>query len=169
MTAVLLGAAVLLGWAADSGALKSLAPEWPEMVPNTAVMFIASGVALVVCGAPTPAGRRVVVAAGLVIAAISALTLAEYVLATDLRVDLLLIDDQPGASDPGRPSPHTATAFLGIGLSLLLSQAGARAATLARAAVVISTFVVLTAVVGYAYSVEHLRGLSSITGWRSTP
>lgn len=163
-TAVLLGAAVLLGWAVDAGVLKSMTPAWPEMVPNTAVMFIASGTALVVCGAATPARRRIVAAAGLVVVAISVVTLAEYVLGTDLRVDLLLIDDQPGASDPGRPSPHTATAFLGIGLSLLLSQAGARAATLARAAVVVSTFVVLAAVVGYAYSVEHLRGLSYITG-----
>ncbi|MBM4202021.1 MAG: hypothetical protein FJ189_12155, partial [Gammaproteobacteria bacterium] len=44
--AIVLGSAVLIGWAADIALLKSLSPVWVSMKANTAVCFVLIGIAL---------------------------------------------------------------------------------------------------------------------------
>ena len=46
--AILLGLLILIGWATDAGVLIRLAPSLPAAMPNTALMFVACGVALTV-------------------------------------------------------------------------------------------------------------------------
>lgn len=43
---VVVGSIVLVGWALDIAALKSVLPGWISMKPNTAFCFILSGIAL---------------------------------------------------------------------------------------------------------------------------
>jgi hypothetical protein len=44
--AMCVGGIVLVGWALDIAALKSVLPGWVSMKPNTAVAFILVGIAL---------------------------------------------------------------------------------------------------------------------------
>ena len=47
------GGLVLVGWAFDIAALKSVRPGWVSMAPNTALAFILTGIALLFAG-PSP-------------------------------------------------------------------------------------------------------------------
>ena len=51
--AVLVGVAVLAGWALDIGALKSVLPGWVAMKPNAAVAFILIGIAMLFSRPPS--------------------------------------------------------------------------------------------------------------------
>jgi len=83
--AVIVGGAVLSGWALDIAALKSVLPGWVSMKPNTAVAFILTGVALLLAR-PTPtlnpqrsASRtRLARLCGVLAGVIGVLSLAEY-------------------------------------------------------------------------------------------
>src|ERR1051325_3755228 len=46
LTAIILGAIVLIGWPFDIAAFKSILPGLPVMVPNTALGLILAGIAL---------------------------------------------------------------------------------------------------------------------------
>jgi hypothetical protein len=46
VAAVVTGGTVLVGWAFDIGALKSILPGWVSMKPNTALAFVLIGIAL---------------------------------------------------------------------------------------------------------------------------
>lgn len=111
----LLGIAVLLGWILDVPALKFFLATSPAMVPNTALMFILSGAALLLLASRVgPRWRWIarVLAALATLLAVS--TLAEYVLGRDLGVDRLLL-----VTDPARPAPQTAAGFVSVGAALL--------------------------------------------------
>lgn len=66
---------------------------------------------------------------GALVAFIGAITVIEYVLRIDLRIDQLLFRDDIGvvaAHAPGRMPPITATTILALGLALLLLDAETR-------------------------------------------
>ena len=166
------GVLVLAGWWWHVPALTRVLPGLPAMVPLTAVALVAAGAGLWLLG-PLRAGRARTVtgrAAAAAVAVVGGLVLAEYVGGVDLRVDRLLFAGSvhvsaTGGEFPGRPSPHTAVAFLAAGLALALldthTRAGRRpAAVLAPAAALVA----LTALLGYVYGVGYLRGLSPATG-----
>jgi hypothetical protein len=60
------------------------------------------------------------------VAFVAGLTLAEYILNVDLGIDHLFRETDSLARDPGRPSPHTALAFLVVGLWLSVLWSGSR-------------------------------------------
>jgi diguanylate cyclase (GGDEF)-like protein len=159
------GTLVLAGWILDVPALRSMAPSPPNMKPNTAIGFILIGLALWLSreGNRRP-GLRVAARsiAGLV-AVFAALTLAEYILDVDLGIDHLFRDMDSLASDPGRPSPHTALALLvlGLWLSILWSGSG-RVRQIRNWLSVLACLIALQAVLGYLYRVPYLSGVSDV-------
>jgi len=164
-TAACVGVAVLVGWMFDLSALKRAWPGVPPTKANAAVMLVAAGVGLAVIARSGPRRRERLFAgaAGAFCVTLSALTLLEYWHRLD--IDELLFRDTTGSALPGRPSPHAAIGLLLVGVNLIL-LADSRARRVRVAAWINNTLaiVVMAGVVGYAYSVDYLRGFSSVNG-----
>ncbi|MGH8631088.1 MAG: PAS domain S-box protein, partial [Burkholderiales bacterium] len=167
------GVVVLLGWALDVAALKSILPGLASMKANTALAFVLCGAALWLLaapdGVPTPVrnsrgagnwiARGCAAAAGL----LGMLSLGEHLFSWDFGIDQLLFQDRAqGSSYPGRMAPATAANFVLLAAALLLADRGARGwrwpAQWLVLAVALSSFV---AVLGYAYGVEALYGVAA--------
>ena len=118
--AVVLGALVLVGWARDVPALKSVLPGWVSMKPNTALCFILTGIALLPLPLTQSPGLTSVISnlahlCGLLAGLIGLLTLVESVFAWDFGIDQLLFTEPAGTvgtSVPGRMAPDTALSFM---------------------------------------------------------
>ncbi|MHB8060581.1 MAG: hypothetical protein ACYDHO_07100 [Gaiellaceae bacterium] len=163
-TAVL-GIAVLVGWALDLSALKRVWPGVPPTKANAALMIVAAGLGLVAIARAKPSRRLRLLAgaSGAFCVALSLLTLFEFW--HGLGIDELLFNDTTGSALPGRPSPHAAVGLLFAGANLIL-LAVSRARHVRAAAWINNTLAIVVAagVVGYAYSVDYLRGFSSVNG-----
>lgn len=159
------GIAVLVGWAFDLSALKRVWPGVPPTKANAAVMFVVAGVGLAVIAQAAPGRRRRLTAgaAGAFCVVLSALTLLEFW--QSLGIDELLFRDTTGSALPGRPSPHAAIGLLLAGANLFL-LGGSRVSYLRATAWINNALaiVVMAGVIGYAYSVDYLRGFSSVNG-----
>ncbi|HYS13723.1 MAG TPA: PAS domain-containing protein, partial [Burkholderiaceae bacterium] len=128
------GLTVLLGWALDVAALKSVVMGGVAMRANAAFCFVLLGVALLLRTADkagprlSPAGRRAELAglaasicAGLA-AAVGLLTLCEYAFGWDLGIDQLLFKqplDSMTVAAAGRMAPAAAFNFFILGCALL--------------------------------------------------
>ncbi|MEI8312327.1 MAG: PAS domain S-box protein, partial [Verrucomicrobiota bacterium] len=131
--ALVVGGAVLLGWALDVAALKSILPGWVSMKPNTAVAFILTGVALLLFRPPSSFGlhpsalvsllsRFCSLFAGL----IGLLSLSEYVFGWNPGFDQWLFCEPAGTvgtSYPGRMAPDTALCFMMLAAGLETARA----------------------------------------------
>ena len=165
-----LGMAVLVGWALDLSSLKRIWPGLPATKANAAVMLVFAGAGLAVLARAEPRRPERLFAgiAGAFCLVLSALTLLEYFW-RDLRIDELLFRDTTGSPEPGRPSPHAAVGLLlaGANLILLARSRRGRAPVRAPAAAWVNNalaIVVTAGIIGYAYSVNYLRGFSSVNG-----
>jgi signal transduction histidine kinase len=153
-----LGAAVLVGWALELEALKSLFPGGVSMKPNTALSFVLGGAALALGAAGGRTGRAAAVALAATVAILAAATLVEYG-GPDLAIDQLLFREAAGTigtTVPGRMAPNTAFGLLLLGAALALSWRGGGALRAARALALLALLVALIAVVGYLYGVSPL-------------
>jgi signal transduction histidine kinase len=154
------GLLVLLGWAFDIAALKSVSPGLPMMKANTAFGFVLMGVGLIVLHSEG-AGRSRLLAryCGSATALLGALTLAEYISGLDLRIDDLLFRNPIDAMSVslGRMSPAAALNFSIVGVTLSL-LAGKRSAALriADALLVFTALIGIIAMAGYLYNVTAL-------------
>ena len=118
--AVVTGAMVLVGWALDITALKSVLAGWVSMKPNAALCFILTGIAsLPPLSAQNPDRTSVISnltrLCGLLAGLIGLLTLAESIFSLDLGIDQLLFAEPAGTvgtSIPGRMAPETALCFV---------------------------------------------------------
>ncbi|NUZ08292.1 response regulator [Piscinibacter koreensis] len=154
----LAGVSVLLGWAFDVPALRSVIPGAVQMKANTAVALLASAIAL---GGALHEGRSARRAAALVLSGfvvlVGALTLWQYLAGVDLRVDELLVRDTGNAYNPakGRMSPYTAGAFvaLGVATGLLALRRGPRIVQVASGLV---SGVGVTAITGYVWNASDI-------------
>ncbi|MEU0885874.1 PAS domain S-box protein [Lentzea sp. NPDC005914] len=160
---------VLLGHATGVRSLASMIPGTGTMRPVEALMLVLSAIGLWLIApatASTPR-RRAGQALGFVVALVGALVVAEYLTGRQLGVDTLLFPHRVRewwtVTQPGRPSPHTAVAFILSGLALVLLDAdrgrGHRpAAVLAPA----GALVAIVALLGRAYGLVYLSGASRI-------
>lgn len=119
------GGLAIVGWLLDVAALKSVLPGLGTMKFNTALCALLAGAALWCLRDETAATtrRRIGLAAGLVVAGIATLTLAEYLGGWNLGIDewaIADLDTDPSVAAPGRMSIATALAFLVFGSALLL-------------------------------------------------
>ena len=160
-----LGLAVLAGWIFDLPLLRSLVAGWPEMKPNTAVaLALAAGAVWSLtaeAGATNARHRALAAFAAVGVAAIGALTLAQFVLRLNLNIDGLLVSHASPAATPwpGRMSPLVAADFLVLSIALLLIAGATRTAAIWTAQVLsllaaAGAFVVIT---GYLYGREQLE------------
>ncbi len=119
--AVMLGFAVLMGWAVHSTFLIQVAPDLAPMQRNTAASFALMGAAILGILVSRP---RLVFICSSIAAAVAGLSLLEYLFRANLGIDQLLgpANVLTKTSDPGRMSPTTALCFLLVAASLILAQ-----------------------------------------------
>ncbi len=153
MLAILLGFAVLLGWAIHSPFLIQLAPHLPPMKRNTALSFILSGVALlgIVIGKP-----RIAFIGSALAASLSAASILEYLFHASFGIDQLLgvafITTQ--SPEPGRMSPTTALCFTIFAVVTMLCQSG----LVSRKSPFLGITGLLLAAVGTSCGISSLSG-----------
>jgi len=152
-----LGCIVLYGWAFHVDGLMSILPGLVTMKANTALGIVLSGVSLwlLIPGESRTRRGQVARLLALLVVVIGAVTLAEYAFHLNLGIDELLFADPKGSvgtSSPGRLAPTTATAFITIGLALMLLDWKTRRGR--RPAQVLSLWAALIAIMainGYIY------------------
>jgi len=159
-----IGGLGLAGWILDSRLLTEIHVAYIPVAPNTALLSILLGIALLfVARWPVPRAMRFAIA-GLVSFCIllSGLTLAGILTGIDLKIDSLFISTgvTPGADPVGQMSPITATCFLlgSAAILLLLKKKNDPAA-------ILGTVITLTAgviLIGYWYGAPLLYGGSVI-------
>ncbi len=163
---VFLGIAILVGWALDLPILRSGVPGTLAVKANSALGFVAAGLAARTLASRRsgPRARLVAKVAGVVVGAVGFFTLVEYVTGVNLGIDQILFQDPASAEHPGRMAPNSALAFLFIGAGLALhdveTEAGTRPAQLLALA---AALVPLQALIGFAYGVEPMEGLAANT------
>ena len=156
------GCLVLFGWAFHIEHLKSVLPGLVTMKANTALGLAFSGTSLwlLLPGDSHTRRRQIAHFLALVVTVIGAATLSEYLFGLNLRIDQLLFNEPTGTVatySPGRMAPTTTTAFLAIGLALLLLDWNTRRGHRPAQALSLWAGVVATmAIVGYIYNATGL-------------
>jgi hypothetical protein len=116
--AILLGLLILIGGATGAAGLPRHAPSLPAATPNTALMFVACGLALTVGVRALGESRRAAVialACPLFVIAVSGATLIEHATGASLGIDNPFGVDMGATDHPGRPATHTVAAFFQLG------------------------------------------------------
>ncbi len=165
-TSAFLGLAILLGWALDLPLLRTGIPGGLSVKVNSALGFLAAGLAARTLASRRsgPRGRRVARVVGALVATVGFLTLLQYATRVSLGIDQALFQDVGATGHPGRMAANSALAFLFIGLGLALHDvetgSGTRPTQLLALA---AALVPLQAIIGYAYGVEPMEGLAANT------
>jgi PAS domain S-box-containing protein len=162
IVAVGVGCLVLYGWAFHIELLKSVLPGLVAMKANTALGLAFSGTSLwlLLPGDSRTPRNHIARFLAFLVTVIGAATLSEYLFGLNLRIDELLFNESTGTVatySPGRMAPTTSTAFLAIGLALLLLDWKTRRGH--RPAQVLSlwaAFVAMMAITGYIYHATAL-------------
>ena len=125
-----LAAASAVGWATGQHQLTRVFANWPPMTPWTAVLVAALGVAILL-QLGRPSRSRVWVGRGLAVAtgAVAVVFLIEYATGRYFGLDQVWFPEavrtlQP--TWPGRPSPQTASAVLGLSVAIGLTRVDRR-------------------------------------------
>jgi PAS domain S-box-containing protein len=157
---LLIAVLVLAGWLLDKPLLKSVLPDQVSTKANTAIGFALAALALWLLEdrQAAPWRRRAELGCALVVAALGAVSVAEYLLGTNLGIDQLIFREPAGAigtSHPGRMAPWTAVNFVLLGTALW-SVTRPRAVLAAQALGVLTAEIGLLNLIGYLYEVEGL-------------
>jgi len=156
MSVMLLGVIVIYGWHTGNAGLVQIHSAFAPMQYNTALAFILSGLALLLC----MAGR---ISPGIVYALlvilIGVLTLLQYLFGLDFGIDELFMDHYISVqtSTPGRMAPNTALCFTLSGLTLLLAARpnGYRSSSLMTGVLSSSVLGLATiALLGYLFDIQ---------------
>ncbi|MFP5373801.1 MAG: sensor histidine kinase [Gammaproteobacteria bacterium] len=162
---------VLLGWAADIEPLKRIRPGWVAMNPTTALLFLLAAAALWLQAGPQRAARfagasRAAQALAGLVAVAGAVKLGEHLGLAVPAVDqwlfaLQLAPDAERGFARNEMAPNTAVAFVLVGMALALldrgTAPGRRPAEWLAAG---SALIALLALLGYAYRIEAMYGVS---------
>ena len=166
---VALGILVMIGgWWLGIEPLKSIVPGLSTMKFNTALCFCLIGSGMARAPQPQRLVRRSAAARGAVVVVIGVLTLAEYVTGRNIGIDELVVRDTGnllGSGFPGRMSPLTATAWIGLGAGLMLLALGRHRRSIIAAHLIVSYagFVAFLAAAGYAFGADAFWHFSTYT------
>jgi signal transduction histidine kinase len=122
-----IGLAVLLGWALDLGALKSIPPRSVTMQPWTAMGLVLGALALWLAASPTRGARVASAALALALAAVAGVPLTEHATGLDFGTDLLLFPEAVLSQQtrpfgtPGRMTLLAAQGLVAVASALLLA------------------------------------------------
>ena len=158
------GVLVLIGWILSYEMLKSISPDWVSMKANTAICFLLSGASLWlhVRHSRGPLLARLAQGLGLVVLAAGALTILEYALGFDFRIDQAFFRESIGASStamPGRMAVAAAASFVLLGWSLFFfrTRFGTRFGRIIQIPAVLAACIAIIGVAGYLYGAEGLK------------
>src|SRR5216683_2664566 len=160
---VIIGAAVLAGWALDIPSLRGIG-QTSEMMPSTSVCFILCGLALLFQkkNARRWATLTAAILCGIVLL-ISVMTLIEHSIGQNLGLDLLLFRQQIIASTPtypGRMAINTAAAFICVALGILVLPRDRRVnGVISQVAGFGAVVIAFVAVIGYAFGVRDFYSM----------
>ncbi len=160
----LAGATSLLGWVLDVPLLTDWDNDGISIQPNAAIAALTTGVALIL---HATGHTRLSTACGVLVAAIGAATIFQYVSGVDLRIDTFLMFDRPwgrrGVIVPGRMGPPGSLSWTLIGTSVVLLSGGARCR---RAVSWLGIFVAGLAALslaGYLFGADRLYTIPTLT------
>ena len=132
----LVGALVLVGWAADVAALKAIVPGTIVMIPNTAVCFMLAGVSLWLQrderAAASPGARRAARVAAALVLVLGVLFSLERLFGWRFGIDTLLFPEAVSRypyRPVGVPAVNSAVCFALAGGALLLLDSETRRGT----------------------------------------
>jgi PAS domain S-box-containing protein len=158
------------GWLLDAEALKTVLSGGVTIKANAAVCLVLVGTALLLLA---PDGRQLHWnLAGRVLACVAmgigGATLAEHLTGHDFGIDQLLFHEPPGAAataSPGRMGPPASTSFLLSGMALLLLDVKTKGGRVpAQWLAMLVGLIALIPLIGYAYDIHSLYGISKYTG-----
>jgi signal transduction histidine kinase len=176
---ILIGVIALIGWMFDITALKSVVSGLPNMMPNTAIAFILSGVSLLLLQEPAMSlrgedeaiseqNKKKLIAqiCAIIALIIGILTLSEYIFRINLGIDQLVIKDTMTAEKPypGRMAPHTALNFIFVGISLLLIDSKFRKFCPSQLFSMLVFVISILSLMGQSYGIKSLYSISRFTG-----
>lgn len=157
--ALLLGAAVIAGWAFGSEALRDLPPVWANMMPNTALCIIAAAISL--WGQQSEGGAHPIArACAWGVVAVGLMTLGEYAFGWETGIDRVLFGNAVSKMPllhPGRMSIIAASCFVVLGAALsalgVQTERGCRRAQLFALTTACTAMLVL---LGHAYGTQNI-------------
>jgi signal transduction histidine kinase/CheY-like chemotaxis protein len=157
---IVLGIAVLVGWAADISFLKTVLLGRISMKANTAIGFLCSGLALwlLLRDRLSRLLRYTCVVLSLLVFSIGTGTLIEYLFHIDLKIDQLIFIDHQQFPYPGRLAHITAINFCAAGIGFLLLCWRERVGKAAQLPAIFIGFSAMLAIIGYLYAVPLLYG-----------
>ncbi len=164
-----MGVVVLVGWAFDIAAIKSVVPALPSMPTNTALSFLLLGTSLAILAKPPPDRRLVWLAKALALGAtvLGVLTLIEYGAGVDLGIDRLLLPASAVVTSvyPGRPPIPGAANFVLLGLALgLVDMRWPKRIWISQYLAGLAAVIAGTFLLGYVYVVSPVY-TASTTYW----
>jgi signal transduction histidine kinase len=167
--AILVGCVVLVGWTLNIDVLKRILPGLVAMNPATAIAFVIAGAAtrLLLNKDVDRRPRRLAQGLALVVTMVGLLKLVEILFGWDLGIDQLLFrqgleSEATVTGVPNQMAPNTALNFLLVGCALLLvDRPTGRSYWLAQFLILVAAAASLLALIGYAYDVKSLYGVSS--------
>jgi signal transduction histidine kinase/ActR/RegA family two-component response regulator len=162
---VLIGAAVLSGWAFDIAYLKSVLPQSRPAQPATAVCLVLCGVAMGLATASSRSLRHTSISIAALVLLVAAATLVQTAFGLDFGTDTLLFGEsvmaetsESGAA-PGRMATASAAGFVLLSSALLFVRASTPLVTNMLLTVgTAGLLLACTAVVGHVFSVSPLHG-----------
>jgi len=160
---IVVGTAALAAWWFDRSDLTSIVAGLPPVMPNSALMAVLEGTALVLL-APFAAGRRRAATGTLcagVAGVIAGLTLSEWMFGVDLGIDRILLTPREVSvrEYAGRPSSEVATAFAAVAVALVtINHKISRGLRPAEILAFISGLISLVALLGYLFKIAALYG-----------
>ncbi len=165
--AVCAGIITLIGWATNIQRLTDWLNNGISMFPNTALEAILSGLALLFINvSQKPLTRIVRLLAGLV-AFVGALILVEHLTGINLGIDTLLFNrpwGQSAADSPMRMGPPASTAYVMIGLAIILSTVPGPSRGLSAALGVAVLAIATLSLTGFLYGAHQMYKIPKLTG-----
>jgi PAS domain S-box-containing protein len=170
LVVIAIGLIAVVGWVLQRPELTTLAPGFVSMKFNAALGVIVCALSLLgqPRGRPGGAfGRAVRRGCSLLAITLGAATLLQDVVGRDFGIDQLLMpagDDAVGTPSPGRMAPGTALSLVLIALALLLMDARRHHLRCrAEVAALLTMLLPFLTVVGYAFGVRMLVGITATT------